>query len=216
MSWHEALAGKFIVLDGGECCGKTTVIDRLEGELEQAGVPVLRVREPGGTVYGEQIRNLLLNFVCDPPEELHPLTEVFLFAAARAQLLNLKILPALRDGFCVLTDRFVTSTFAYQGAAGGIETKQIMEVAKATIPAGQWPWFTVILDVTHETAMVRMQDRGEATNRIESQGDAYHRKVRQGFRDLPDILGDVHVMDASGDPEQVFEAVCEKIRAQLK
>ena len=217
MNWHEALAGKFIVLDGGDGCGKSTIADRLEGELEQASVPVLRVREPGCTEYGEKIRDLLLYWEPKSGEQLHPITEVFLFTAARTQLLHTKIVPAMDDGYCVIADRFVTSTFAYQGAAGGIKPSLIMDVARASILPGQWPWLTIILDVPHEVAVERMRSNGEDPDRIERQGDEYHRAVREGFRDMPNLLGHaaVRVLNATSDIDVVFADVCELLKEQL-
>lgn len=214
--WQRMLAGKFIVLDGGEGTGKSTAADRLEGELEQAGQPTLRVREPGGTLYGEQIRHLLLRWVPESPETLDPMTEVLLFAAARNQLLVNRILPALRESYCVIADRFVTSSFAYQGSAGDVDMARIMTINKATIPVGQWPWLTIILDCPHEVAVARMQAAGTHPDRIEAQGDAYHKKVRQGFRDMPDVLSDVNVIDASGSEDDTWNAIVALIQGKLR
>ena len=114
----ESTMGLFIVMEGPDGSGKTTQINLLKEYLEEAGYECLITREPGGTVIGEEVRQLILN-----PEhkEMSPVTEMLLYAASRAQLVHEVIGPALEEGKIVISDRFVDSSIVYQGIAGGIE-----------------------------------------------------------------------------------------------
>src|SRR5262245_15474130 len=130
----QRLSGKFIVFDGPDGCGKTTQLKALITRLTAAGVKTRRLREPGGTPIGEQIRDLLLSTKNDM--DVH--CEMLLYMASRAQLVRQEILPALAAGECVLSDRFASSTLAYQGGGGGMDLQQILEVAKTAVGTS-WP-----------------------------------------------------------------------------
>ena len=125
-----ALAGKFIVLDGGEGCGKTTQSHLLRSALEQRGLSTLVVRDPGATRVGEQIRAILLN---PDQADMNMRCEMLLYMAARAQLMAATILPALVAGQCVICDRFVSSTLAYQLGGDGLTAAEIKVVAQIAI-----------------------------------------------------------------------------------
>jgi dTMP kinase len=179
------LAGKFIVFDGLDGCGKTTQMDRLEKKLRDLEVPVVRVREPGSTPVGEHIRDLLLT---SRGEGLHIRAEMLLYMASRAQLVYEEIKPALKKGMAVLADRYTSSTLAYQGTAGGIPELDILDVARAATE-NLWPDLTIILDVPLETALKRLQPskKGGAVqpglfqDRIENRVSEFHKKVGEGF-----------------------------------
>ncbi len=179
------LAGKFIVFDGLDGCGKTTQLDLLQDRLTVAGVHVSRVREPGSTRVGEHIRELLLS---SKGEDLAMRTEMLLYMASRAQLVQESVVPALARGDCVLSDRYTSSTLAYQGTAGGLPEKEIIAVAEIATQ-GIWPDLTVILDLPSDKAAGRMvagrtakrQQPGLFQDRIERRNMDYHRLVREGF-----------------------------------
>ena len=205
--------GRFITFEGGEGCGKSTQIRRLEAYLKEKGVEVLVTREPGGTRLAELIRGLLKDEKDDPPCDR---AELLLFLAARAQLVKNVILPALDSGVWVLSDRFSDSTFAYQGYGRGLDLG-ILKVANDFACDSLKPDLTLLLDVPPEVASSRMRKRERETNtsadRIELAGEEFHRKLREGFRALAAAESDrVHTIDASGTPDQVWEAVCKSLK----
>jgi dTMP kinase len=146
------LAGKFIVFDGPDGCGKTTQLKALIGKLEMAGVKVRRLREPGGTHIGEQVRELLLS---TKNEGMDVRCEMLLYMASRAQLVHEEIKPALAAGECVVSDRFASSTLAYQGGGGGMAIEQILQVAAIAVDEA-WPHLTIVFDLDTEVAMNRL------------------------------------------------------------
>lgn len=198
----EKLSGKFIVLDGPDGCGKTTQIELLVNWLKEKGVDVVTFREPGGTTIGEKIRQILLN-----PEHIAISTraEVMLYMAARAQLWQEKIAPALQQNKCVLLDRWLSSTCAYQGCAGGFGADKVIKIAEDCLER-PWPDLTIILDVNPEIGLARLQ---REFDRIEQKGDGYHQRVREGFLKLVQKQKNFFVVDASGNIETVHKKVIE-------
>ena len=196
------LRGKFIVLDGGEGCGKTTQIQLLTKALTSRGAAVLAARDPGATAVGEQIRAILLS---PDHHEMSMRCEMLLYMAARAQLMKQFILPALAAGSCVLCDRFVPSTLAYQAGGDGLTAREIMSVAEIAI-AGRWPDLTILLDIPVETAAERRV--GMQKDRIEQRSLDYHLRVRQRYLDQAsaDPKGFV-VVNAAQPLEAVGDAV---------
>jgi dTMP kinase len=146
------LSGKFIVFDGPDGCGKTTQLKTLIAKLEHAGVRVRRLREPGGTLVGEQIRDLLLS-TKNEGMDLH--CEMLLYMASRAQLVHEHVRPALAAGECVVSDRFASSTLAYQGGGGGMSMENIRRVAEIAVD-GAWPDLTIVFDLDTDVAMARL------------------------------------------------------------
>ena len=200
--------GRFVVFDGPDGSGKSTQFRRLVDLARSQGVPVCEVREPGGTHIGEAIRRVLL----DPAvkEEVDLRCEMLLFMASRAQLLTQRIRPALARRELVLADRFISSTLAYQGAAGGLAVADILRVGQVALGA-TWPDLVVIFDVDEHTAAARinplLRDRefGTEHDRMEAKGAAYHRKVRQGYLDQAAAdPGRYFVLDATREPDAVF------------
>ena len=192
--------GKFIVLDGPDGCGKSTQCELLAEWLKAQGVEVELFRDPGGTAIGEKIRRILLN-----PEHVAMSTaaEVMLYMAARVQLWTERIAPVLAANKCVLLDRWLSSTCAYQGYAGGYGIENIARIAADCLER-TWPDLTVILDVDLETAATRLDRQ---LDRMEQKGDNYHQKVREGFGKLAQERSDFVVVDASSDIETVHKKV---------
>ncbi len=161
------------------------------------------VREPGGTLIGEEIRHVLLDH---RHVDLDVRAEMLLYMASRAQLVAERIGPALGRGEMVLADRFVSSTLAYQGAAGGMDLDDIRAVARVACGAVS-PHLIVIFDVTPETAASRLNP---LLDRMEAKGAAYHRRVREGYlaqaREQP---GQYLIIDANGDANTVWNALIE-------
>ncbi|MCG3122703.1 MAG: Thymidylate kinase [Phycisphaerales bacterium] len=222
-NWSAALAGKFLVFEGPDGSGKTTQLRRVVECCKAAGVELIEVREPGGTHIGEHIREVLLD---KETGELAMRCEMLLYMASRAQLVEEKILPALAKNKLVIADRFVSSTLAYQGAAGGLPQDEIRAVAACALQ-GLRPDLVIIFDVDEVTAAARMnpllhaqnggaptRDRAEL-DRIEARGLEFHRKVRAGYLEQARLDPEHHlVVDASKAPEQVWEelkrGLCER------
>lgn len=200
--------GKFITFEGGEGCGKSTQVRRLKSELEKLGIRVLLTREPGGTALAEKIRTLLKDESEDPPCDR---AELLLFLAARAQLTEKVIAPALASGVWVISDRFSDSTVAYQGYGRGLPLP-LIRTANDFACGEIRPDMTVLLDIDPATAEARMRRREEDTatsaDRIELAGDDFHRRLREGFDEIARSEPDrVKRVDAGGTPEEVQERI---------
>lgn len=205
--------GKFITFEGGEGCGKSTQVKRLEAFLRGEGYEVLLTREPGGTRLAELVRSLLKDEHEDPPCDR---SELLLFLAARAQLVRNVIRPALERGVWVVSDRFSDSTFAYQGYGRGLPL-EFLKVANDFACEGLQSDLTILLDVPPEVACERMRRREAATNtaadRIELAGDDFHARLREGFHSLAAANpGRIAVVDASGSPDEVWGEVCSQLK----
>ncbi len=165
----------FIALDGGDGSGKTTQITLLAERLKKDGYEVLVCREPGSTVLGEAIRQILLDF---QSLNINRRSELFLFMAARAQLLEEIVQPALDAGKFVLVDRFFLSTVVYQGYALDGSTAEIWTMGQTAI-GKCYPDLTFLLDLAPEVAIERIE---HPLDRIEAKGIEFHQKVRVGFK----------------------------------
>jgi len=198
------LIGKFIVIDGPDGCGKTTQTKLLVDWLKEQGVAVETFREPGGTAIGEKVRQILLN-----PEHITMSTaaEVMLYMAARVQLWAEKIAPALKENKCVILDRWLSSTCAYQGFAGGFTMEKVIKIARDSLER-PWSDLTIILDVDPRTGLARLN---RELDRIEQKGDNYHKKVREGFLELAKGRKNFVIIDATGDVETVHKQVIDTV-----
>jgi len=208
--------GRFITLEGGEGCGKTTQAARLRSRLAADGVDALLVREPGGTPLAERVRSLLKDETDDPPCDR---SELLLFLAARAQLVRNVIRPALDSGRWVVSDRFSDSTFAYQGYGRGLPL-DILRVANDFACGGLSPDLTLLLEVPPEVAEARMRGREAATksgaDRIERAGGDFHARLRAGFEEMAEREpGRIVRIDATGTPDEVEERVWEVLSSRL-
>lgn len=200
--------GRFITFEGGEGCGKSTQVALLKGALESCGIKVLATREPGGTWLSEKVRGLIKDQTLDPPCDR---AELLLFLAARAQLVEKVILPALERGEWVVSDRFSDSTFAYQGYGRGLDLATL-KFANDFACSSLKPDMTLLLDVDQTAADERRCEREKATctssDRIESAGAEFHRRLCCGFRELAAAEPErIVTIDASGTKEAVQEAV---------
>lgn len=203
MNW-EKLKGKFIVLDGVDGSGKSSQLQLLAEYLVEKGVELIRVRDPGGTKIGEQIRKVLLD---KNNKEMSVCTEALLYMASRAQLYGELIGPALEAGQCVLCDRWVSSTYAYQGRAGAVGAKLVLDLAEAALER-TWADLTIIIDLPIEAGLGRV---GRAPDRMESKGEAFHHRVREAFLELAGSHDGFRVVDGSGSIEGVQQAVREVV-----
>lgn len=206
-SWMRALSGAFVVFDGPDGSGKSTQFRRFADAARAAGVEVVEVREPGGTPIGEKVRAILL----DPANaEMTVRTEMLLYMASRAQLFEQRIAPAMAAGAMVLADRFVSSTLAYQGTAGGIDEEDIVAVGRVAT-GNHVPDLTVVFDVATEVAMRRLSP---LLDRMERKGHEFHARVRAGYlaqsRRWPDRYA---VVDSSSGPDDVTAALMRTVRA---
>ena len=190
--------GFLVSIEGGEGAGKSTVREALQQSLTRRGLEVVLTREPGGTVAGEAIRQLLL----DPSGKLAAETELLLMFAARAQLVRDVVQPAIARGAAVLTDRFTDASFAYQGGGRGIPMGIIAELERwaALIK----PDLTFLLDVGVEVGLSRARSRGADLDRIESEKLDFFERVRATYRARAAAEpARYRVVDAAQSPEQV-------------
>ncbi len=170
--------GIFIVFEGIDGAGKTCQMENIREYLLRRGIDVVMTREPGGTVIGEKIRELLLN---PAHQNMDDRCELLLYGAARAQHLKEVIVPALKQGQAVLCDRFHLSTVAYQGYGRGI-SRSVLEAVNDIATVGLSPDLTVILDVPAEVGFQRIRENREAPkDRLEQEKVVFFQKVREGY-----------------------------------
>ncbi|HEX5494413.1 MAG TPA: dTMP kinase [Mycobacteriales bacterium] len=203
--------GVFIVFEGGEGVGKTTQVGRLADSLRQRDIRVTVTREPGATEVGARVRRILL----DPDGmALTPRAEALLFAADRAHHVDTVIRPALEAGEVVLSDRYVDSSLAYQGAGRALPVDEVRRLSRWAT-GGLEADLTVLLDVAPEVGLVRVRGRS-VTDRLESESLEFHGRVRTAFRMLAEANPDRYVVvDASGDPDRIAEVVREAVENVL-
>ena len=170
----------FISFEGIDGSGKSTQVQRLASTFRAEGREVLLVREPGGTSLSESIRSLRL----DPEATIHPTAELFLFTAARAQLVHDVIQPALAAGDVVIADRYSDSTLAYQGAGRGVCDVDTLRRVQACATSGLKPDLTFVLDLTPEDASQRRRDRGQKEDRMEGASFEFYHRVRASYLKL--------------------------------
>jgi dTMP kinase len=203
--------GRFITLEGGEGVGKSTQVKALAEALHERGIDVLVTREPGGSEGAEKIRELLLG---GAEERWGARAEALLFAAARSDHVEKTIRPALEAGRWVLSDRFVDSSLAYQGGAGGLGIETVREINAFGID-GCFPDRTLILTLDEGGDRARMRDV-DGSDRIGGRPDDYHRKVEAAFHIIAAEEPErVQLVEASGTPEEVTRRLLDAIRDLL-
>ena len=170
------MQGALVVVEGIEGAGKSTVAEAIAKFAEGRGYEALTMRDPGGTELGEHIREILLR----GEESRSPLTETLLFMAARRQLVDERIVPALEAGKCVVLDRYLLSTMAYQGMAGGVGIETVLTIGKIAVGSAT-PAMTILLDLPVEEGFRRIKSSRSYVDKIEGRGLDYHKAVRDGF-----------------------------------
>lgn len=202
----------FITLEGPEGSGKSTQIKRLAKRLEAMGYPVITTREPGGTPIGDQIRQVLVRM---ENKELHPRTEILLFLAARAQLVEQLIKPALQDGKIILCDRYGDSTLAYQGYGHGLDLEQLRQMLGFATDHLK-PDLTILMDLDVKTGLMRKNAEDE-WNRLDAYEVLFHERVRQGYLNLAHEEPERwRIVDASQGIDAVQEDLFQIILEALK
>lgn len=200
--------GIFITLEGPDGSGKSTQIELLSEYLRKKGYDIILTREPGGTVVSEEIRRVILN-----PElkEMKDMTELLLYASARAQLVGEVIKPALEQNKAVISDRFIDSSAVYQGIGRGLGVETVYEVNRYALQ-GVFPDLTFLLDLDAEEGIKRKKQQAEL-DRMEQQDLAFHQRVAMGYREI-----------AKRDPKRIIsldgtlprEVICDMIREKVE
>jgi len=196
----------FITLEGPEGSGKTSQLPGLAETLRSHGYALLTTREPGGTSIGDQIRQVLFDL---DNKTMHPRTEILLFQASRAQLVEEIIRPALKAGTIVLCDRYADSTLAYQGYGHGVDLDALRQIVSFAT-GGLKPDLTVFLDVPVEEGLKR-RNKGGDWNRLDDYDLAFHRRVRAGYAELIAAEPDRWVVVNSAQPPQTVAAELKKV-----
>lgn len=202
--------GIFITFEGIDGCGKSTQARRLNAYLKKTGQDVVFLREPGGTPLSERVRNILLNRRL----EISPVAELLLYEAARAQLAETIIGPALAEGRIVVCDRYFDSTIAYQGYGRKLD-RRLIDRLNALASFGITPDLTFIFDVDYKISLSR---RGKNPDRLEKEKKAFFNRVRKGFIELASKRRIV-LLDGRQDIKTLFEIVrqrSEKLIAQSR
>ncbi len=199
------MKGKFITFEGCEGSGKSTHSKLLYNYLKKRGYSVIRVREPGNTQLGEKVRRILL----DPKNKMSTICEVLLYMFCRAQLIEEKVLPALKRGEIVICDRFLDATICYQGYGGGLDIRMIKKIG-CLATRGVKPDLTIFLDIKVEKGLKRSKRR----DRIERKPISYHRRVKRGYlklaKDNPSRIKVLPVKESIGQTQQLIRKTVEK------
>lgn len=197
----------FYTLEGGEGAGKSSTALLIKKELEAKGYKVLLTREPGGEKIAEKIRNIILN------NKISKKTEVLLFAAARIEHLEQKIIPALRNGEIVISDRYVDSSIVYQGIVGGIS--EVEEINKFAI-GNKLPNTTFIFDIDPEIALNRIKANNRIENRFDKENLEFHKQIREGYLEIGKTSKRYKVIDANKTVIELTEEITSKIIKNLE
>ena len=205
--------GRFISIEGIEGSGKSTLRAGLVATLRAyraTSVQVVETREPGGTALGESVRALFL----DPAGRIEARTEALLLNAARAQLVRERIAPALAAGIWVVSDRFSTSTLAYQGYGRGLELDGLRSLA-AFATGGLEPDLVLLVDIPPEVSRERLRGRPGADDRVEREDDAFHARVREGYLELAAADARLCVLDGTLGPGDLLRAAFEHVEGLI-
>ncbi len=196
--------GILITIEGIEGSGKTTQAIKLESYLKSSGYPVLRTFEPGATQLGSKLREILLN---ESSIKLHPVTELLLFSADRAQHLFEIVIPALEKGTIVICDRFIDSTSAYQGGGRSLNLEEIQQIHNIA-SLGITPNRTYLLDLPPEIGLSRIMKERNKLDRLESEALEFHTNIRKTFLKLAEYSPERFlVIDATQPEDVVFEII---------
>ncbi len=205
------MSGFFIALEGTDGSGKTTVLEGLRGRFKSEGLEVLYTREPGGTAISEQIREILLS---PKNRAMVPQTEALLYAASRAQHVAETIRPALEAGKVVFTDRYLLSSYAYQGVARGLGIETVQQINDLAT-GGLLPDLTLFLDVDPVIVLKRKAER-EPQDRLEASGERFFLDVYRGYQLAIQKMEGVQTIDAAQSPSLVVEEAWKRIQSAMK
>ena len=206
------MRGKFITIEGTDGSGKSTQIELLMDYLRKKGADVIFTREPGGTQISEKIREIILDV---DNSEMTGITEALLYAAARSQHVEEKIIPALEAGKIIICDRFVDSSIAYQGAARGLGAEKIMGINEAALH-GIMPDMTLFFDLSPEKGILRKKNE-RALDRLEKEKMDFHEKVYEGYKNLCKKYPErIKPIDADRSIDEVHSEVIEVRDGLLK
>lgn len=206
------ISSRFICLEGTDYSGKTTILQALAEHFEERGIEYIKTREPGGCELAEKIRSMVLS------TDMLPMTELLLFMAARNEHLHTIVLPALREGKVVLSDRFLGSSFAYQGEGKQLGMLAVQEAFKLLLlsdPAVStvlsYHTQTFVLDLDHGTAMLRGRRRGDAPNRLDVLDYTQFTLMRNAYRNLPRFCDlfkrNFHIINADSSPQTLASLI---------
>lgn len=205
------MKGKFIVFEGSDGSGKTTILNNVKKYLDDNGYDYILTREPGGTKISEKIRENLLS---NDNDQMSYRTEALLFAASRAQHVDEVIRPNLEEGRLVISDRFVMSSLAYQAYGRQLGYDKVKSINDFAID-GVVPDYTIFFNVDPITVLNRKKKSVKA-DRLESEEDSYHERVYQGYQKLINMVDDkLIVIDASKSIKEVTEATLERLKEIL-
>ncbi|PQO29270.1 dTMP kinase [Bremerella cremea] len=209
MTNSNAVRPLFLSFDGIDGAGKSTQRDLLTEWLSEQGHDVVLCRDPGTTEAGERVRDLLLH---RKELDLHPRTEMLLYMAARAQLVDDVVRPAIAAGKTVLCDRYLLANIAYQGYASGLDLEDVRGVGKVAVDHVM-PDLTILLDLPEDVAFPRL---GKNLDRMEAKGVAFMHRVREGFLKEAEVYPHVAVVDAAQPIETIQTAIREAVIQRLE
>lgn len=203
----------FISFEGPEACGKSTQISLLQAHLTKLGLKVLSLREPGGTELGERLRPIIK----DPSLKINPLAQLMLFLAARAQIVEESIQPALKNGQIVLCDRFIDSTEVYQGPLMGQDGVDFCSSLNQRVTQNLLPNLTLVFDLDLMDVKKRLAHRNGPIDRFDQYQDTQHQNLIQAYRLLAQKYPSrIRLINARLTPEQVFNEVLNTIKPHIK
>lgn len=201
----------FITFEGGECSGKTSIINAVKALFEKKGIEYICTREPGGIKIAEEIREIILDV---NNTQMTSETETLLYAAARMQHLSERVIPALNSGKIVLCDRFLDSSLAYQGYARGIGMDNVLKANSFALD--KLPELTIFIDVTPEVALKRLSGR-EKADRLDLESIDFHKRVYEGYHKVLEMYPDRVVrIDGNQSLEKVTSDCIDIILDYLK
>jgi len=205
------LVGKFITLEGPDGSGKSTIINLISDYMKQKGIEFTVTREPGGTLIGEEIRDIIID---NKNTNMGAETEALLFAAARGQHIHEKIIPALNDGKIVISDRFLLSSLAYQGIGRNLGVERVKMINDFGL-RGIYPDLVLFFHIDPEITLERKTD-GMGGDRLEQEGVEFHKKVYEGYMELlKKYPENVKIIDATKSVDEVFSQSIHEIEKLL-
>lgn len=202
---------KMIVIEGIEGAGKSTALEKVKTYLLDKNIKFICTREPGGTVLGESLRDLLKS---TDSEFIQPQTELLLMYASRTQLFHNVIKKALNEGIWVLSDRFELSSYAYQGIGRGLGLEPLKSLSALCLDNFK-PDLTLYLDVSYEVSQARLLTRGIAKDRIEKEDNSFFNEIREGYLSFCQSDNSIQIIDAEKSVEQVEQSIVSVLDERL-